>query len=191
MTNVEKAALVLLLTLIFFPRSVQTADPGLTELETADPGLTELKPAVSDVWLVQCVVEDDPSTCTMNQQQHLQVEVDGEQKVVGRLLKATVLYAEDPMTGTRDPHISIDLPLGVTLAPGAALKVDDGQQLNWPYLQCTNAGCAISNKLDGELLSALKRGKILLVAYRAWGAEKNTLIRVPLKGFTKAFNSIQ
>ena len=191
MTNVEKAALVLLLTLIFFPRSVQTADPGLTELETADPGLTELKPAVSDVWLVQCVVEDDPSTCTMNQQQHLQVEVDGEQKVVGRLLKATVLYAEDPITGTRDPHISIDLPLGVTLAPGAALKVDDGQQLNWPYLQCTNAGCAISNKLDGELLSALKRGKILLVAYRAWGAEKNTLIRVPLKGFTKAFNSIQ
>ena len=191
MTNVEKAALVLLLTLIFFPRSVQTADPGLTELETADPGLTELKPAVSDVWLVQCVVEDDPSTCTMNQQQHLQVEVDGEQKVVGRLLKATVLYAEDPITGTRDPHISIDLPLGVTLAAGAAIKVDDGQQLNWPYLQCTNAGCAISNKLDGELLSALKRGKILLVAYRAWGAEKNTLIRVPLKGFTKAFNSIQ
>ena len=181
MTNVEKAALVLLLTLIFFPRSVQTADPGLTELKTA----------VSDVWLVQCVVEDDPSTCTMNQQQHLQVEVDGEQKVVGRLLKATVLYAEDPITGTRDPHISIDLPLGVTLAPGAALKVDDGQQLNWPYLQCTNAGCAISNKLDDELLSALKRGKILLVAYRAWGAEKNTIIRVPLKGFTKAFNSIQ
>ena len=191
MTNVEKAALVLLLTLIFFPRSVQTADPGLTELETADPGLTELKPAVSDVWLVQCVVEDDPSTCTMNQQQHLQVEVDGEQKVVGRLLKATVLYAEDPITGTRDPHISIDLPLGVTLAPGAAINVDDGQQLDWPYLQCTNAGCAISNKLDGELLSALKRGKILLVAYRAWGAEKNTIIRVPLKGFTKAFNSIQ
>ena len=191
MTNVEKAALVLLLTLIFLPRSVQTADPGLTELETADPGLTELKPAVSDVWLVQCVVEDDPSTCTMNQQQHLQVEVDGEQKVVGRLLKATVLHVEDPITGTRDPHISIDLPLGVTLAPGAAIKVDDGQQLNWPYLQCTNAGCAISNKLDGELLSALKRGKILLVAYRAWGAEKNTIIRVPLKGFTKAFNSIQ
>ena len=191
MTNVEKAALVLLLTLIFFPRSVQTADPGLTELKTEDPGLTELKPAVSDVWLVQCVVEDDPSTCTMNQQQHLQVEVDGEQKVVGRLLKATVLYVEDPITGTRDPHISIDLPLGVTLAPGAAIKVDDGQQLNWPYLQCTNAGCAISNKLDGELLSALKRGKILLVAYRAWGSEKNTLIRVPLKGFTKAFNSIQ
>lgn len=181
MTNVEKAALVLLLTLIFFPRSVQTADPGLTEL----------KPAVSDVWLVQCVVEDDPSSCTMNHQQHLQVEVDGEQKVVGRLLKATVLYAEDPITGTRDPHISIDLPLGVTLAAGAAIKVDEGQQLNWPYLQCTNAGCAISNKLDGELLSALKRGKILLVAYRAWGAEKNSIIRVPLKGFTKAFNSIQ
>ena len=176
MMNAEKIALVLLLTLILFPRSVQAQEPGL---------------AVTEVWSVQCVVEDDPSSCSMNQQQHLQTEVDGEQKIVGRLINATVLYAEDPITGTRDPHISIDLPLGVSLAPGAAIKVDDGQQLNWPYLQCTNAGCAISNKLDDELLSALKRGQELLVAYRAWGAEKNSLIRVPLKGFTKAFNSIQ
>mgnify|MGYP001360504785 CR=1 FL=1 len=176
MMNAEKAALVLLLTLIFFPRSVQAQEPGL---------------AVIEVWSVQCVVEDDPSRCSMNQQQHLQTEVDGERKVVGRLINATVVYAEDPNTGSRDPHISIDLPLGVSLAPGAALKVDDGQQLNWPYLQCTAAGCAISNKLDGELLSALKRGQNLIVAYRTWNAEKNTLIRVPLRGFTKAFNSIQ
>jgi len=176
MMNAEKAALVLLLTLIFFPRSVPAQEPEL---------------AVRDVWLVQCVVEDDPSSCSMNQQQHLQTEVDGVQKIVGRLINATVVYADNPTTGARDLHISIDLPLGVSLAPGAAIKVDDGQQLNLPFLQCTVAGCAISNKLDGELLSALKRGKILLVAYRAWGAEKNTLIRVPLKGFTKAFNSIQ
>ena len=176
MMNAEKAALVLVLTLIFFPRLVQAQEPGL---------------AVTDLWPVHCVVEGDPSSCSMTQQQHLQTEVDGEQKIVGRLLSATVVYAEDPNTGSRDPHISIDLPLGVSLAPGAAIKVDDGQQLNWPYLQCTAAGCAISNKLDGELLSALKKGQVLIVAYRAWNAEKNTLIRVPLQGFTKSFNSIQ
>ena len=176
MMNAEKAALVLLLTLILFPLSVQAQEPGL---------------AVTEAWSVRCVVENDPSSCSMNQQQHLASEVDGVQKIVGRLINATVVYADDPTTGARDLHISIDLPLGVSLVPGAALRVDDGQQLNWPYLQCTAAGCAISNKLDGELLSALKRGQELLVAYRAWGAEKNTLIRVPLKGFTKAFNSIQ
>ena len=176
MMNVEKAALVLLLTLIFFPRSVQTQEPGL---------------AVTEVWSVRCVVEDDPSSCSMNQQQHLQSEVDGVQKIVGRLINATVVYADDPTTGARDLHISIDLPLGVSLVPGAAIKVDDGQQLNWPYLRCSAAGCAISNKLDDELLSALKKGQVLIVAYRAWNAEKNTLIRVPLQGFTKSFNSIQ
>ena len=112
MMNTEKAALVLLLTLILFPRSVQAQEPGL---------------AVVEVWSVQCVVEDDPSSCSMNQQQHVQAEVDGVQKIVGRLINATVLYAEDPITGSREPHISIDLPLGVTLALGAAIKVDDGQ----------------------------------------------------------------
>lgn len=176
MMNAEKAVFVLLLMLVLFPCSVPAQEPGL---------------AVTEVWSVQCAVQDDPSSCSMNQQQHLQTEVDGEKKIIGRLINATVLYADDPITGSRDPHISIDLPLGVSLVPGAAIKVDGGEQLNWPFLQCTAAGCAISNKLDSELLSALRRGKVLFVAYRAWGTEENTVIPVSLKGFTKAFNSIQ
>ena len=169
-------------------------EPALTEtdLTTAlENPLAPVHQGEGELWERACVDENDLSTCRIVQNLFVEREVDGKTERLGRVLQINVIYSGHPETGERVPHISMNLPLGVDLRPGAVVKVDSGVEIALPYLQCVNDGCAISAVLDDTLLSQLQQGQQLLVGFRAWGNTDTTVIPASLIGFTKAFNTLQ
>jgi len=168
-------------------------EPALTETDLTTALQNPLAPVQGqgELWERACVDENDLSTCRIVQNLFVEREVDGKTERLGRVLQITVIYSGHPETGERVPYISMNLPLGVDLRPGAVVKVDSGVEIALPYLQCVNDGCAISAVLDDTLLSQLQQGQQLLVGFRAWGNTDTTVIPASLIGFTKAFNTLQ
>ena len=136
-------------------------------------------------WQLRCADEADASTCNMNQELFLQRTVDGEQQTVGRLLNVTVVYLD--VDGERLPFMSLQMPKGVDLRPGAVMRVDEGPELALEYLRCTNDGCDASTRLTPDLLGQLRAGNTMQVGFRPWGSEQVTVLPVSLIGFTAAF----
>ena len=142
-------------------------------------------------WSVQCTEENKPETCRMAQIQSATKEVDGKIQPIGKILGLTVLYVTNAETKKRSPHMSIQMPLGVDLRPGAVIKVDDNKEINLPYLRCTQRGCDASLELDSKLLRSILAGIDFNVGFRAWGSNKTTLVKASLTGFTKAFRRLK
>jgi len=158
--------------------------PAVSWLFLAMPAHTQQAP----VWQKICGNANKAETCRISQQLFIsQKGKDGKQKAGGRILGLTVLYAGEK----RAPHLSISLPLGVDLRPGAVLKVDKGKDIPVQYLRCTQAGCDASLKLDDTYLKALKAGNNLLVGFRPWGSGKTTVLKASLTGFSKVFKGLK
>ncbi len=143
------------------------------------------------VWLRSCVDNKKPTTCRIGQQLFLSKKIEGKQKNMGLVLGLTVLYLKNSKTGKRSPYISIRMPLGVDLRPGAIMRIDKGPETRLVYLQCTNAGCDASLPIDSKNLKALKAGNTLNVGFRPWGRTRVTVVKASLKGFTKAFRGLK
>ena len=107
-------------------------------------------------WKIICADGIKPETCRITQTLFLSKEIEGKRKTLGKVLGLTVIYVTDPKSKIRDPHLSIQMPLGVDLRPGAVLKVDKGREIPVQYLRCTNNGCDASLQLDSKFLKALK-----------------------------------
>ena len=165
-------------------------EPGL-----AEPDITAIQnPLVapeSDLWERGCADENDASTCRIAQNLFLERDVDGKKERVGRVLQIIVLYSGHPDTNERVPFVSMNLPLGIDLRPGAVVKIDEGPERTFQFLQCVNDGCAISTLIDDVLLEEMRKGTQIFVGFRAWGNSDTTVIPASLIGFTRAFNSIQ
>ena len=74
-----------------------------------------------------------------------------------------VLYGPPSDTGIRRSHITMKLPLGVDLRPGAVIRVDKGSEVLLKYLRCTKEGCTVSRGIDDVYLRDMKRGQTLNV----------------------------
>lgn len=148
----------------------------------------QAKPA----WTKACVDPKKVETCRISQQLFMQKkDKTGKMKPVGRILGLTVLYVQNGKTKKREPHLSIQMPLGVDLRPGAVLKVDKGLDIPVKYLQCTQKGCDASIKLDAGFLKTLRAGNKLFVGFRPWGSPKTTVVGASLKGFTAKLNALK
>ena len=164
---------------------------GAQEPELTAPIVSPLQSPGAENWVRECQDENDPKSCRIIQNLFLEKDVDGQKQRVGRILQIIVLYASNPGTGQRELHISMNLPLGVDLRPGAVVRIDEGVEFQLPFLQCVNEGCAVSRLIDEDLLNQLLLGTQLKVGFRAWGSEKVTIIPGSLIGFTSAFGTIQ
>ncbi|MEZ0224837.1 MAG: invasion associated locus B family protein [Alphaproteobacteria bacterium] len=85
--------------------------------------------------------------------------------------------------------IRVVTPLGTLLTPGMAIKIDDGKQIKVPYLQCLPGGCLVDMVFDEEMMDKMKKGKTMIVAYRA-GNGKDAKLPVSLKGFGPALDAM-
>ncbi|MGD1885615.1 MAG: invasion associated locus B family protein [Cohaesibacteraceae bacterium] len=155
--------------------------PAPVEVAQASTPAQNAQPA----WRLRCTDTNDASTCNANQELFLNRNVDGEQRNVGRLLNITVLYLD--AQGERLPFMSLQMPLGLDLRPGAVMQVDDGQEMALEFLRCTNDGCDASVRLTPDLLGAMRAGNTLRVGFRPWGSEQVTAVEASLIGFTAAF----
>lgn len=145
--------------------------------------------ASNPAWVLRCEDANNAATCTMNQELFLQQTVDGEQQTVGRLLNLTIVYLE--AGGERVPFLSLQMPLGVDLRPGAVMQVDDGEETALEFLRCTEAGCDSSARVTPDLLAEMRAGGVLRVGFRPWGSEQVTAVEASLIGFTAAFGQLR
>ena len=142
-------------------------------------------------WSKACVNDKNPKTCRIIQLHYLNKMVDGKKQTLGKVLGLTVLYVENATTKKRQPVISVQMPLGLDLRVGAVLRIDQGKELQMPFLQCTVAGCDGSLPLDSTLLAAFKAGSMLKVGFRPWGTSTVSAVDASLSGFTRLFESIR
>src|SRR5581483_10017501 len=91
---------------------------------------------------------------------------------------------------TRQPVALVQLPLGLNLPAGAKLQVDDGKVVDLQIQTCENRGCYANTPVSPELLTALKSGKQLKVAFQNLNKEIIT-IPMPLADFAAAYEKIK
>jgi invasion protein IalB len=83
--------------------------------------------------------------------------------------------------------LRVTLPLGVALAPGARIVIDEKQAMTAPYVVCPpKNGCMADYKADADLIEKLKKGQSL--AIQAFNRGKPISFALPLTGFAKAYD---
>jgi invasion protein IalB len=132
-------------------------------------------------WAVRCASagRDAPLECAMEQTAVL--SKTGQLVVV-----INIRVAGD----TRAPIALVQLPLGLNLAAGTKLQVDDGKIADLPIQTCEARGCYATGPVAPELLAALRSGKQLKLSFQSLAKETLT-IPVPLADFAAAYDKIK
>lgn len=94
------------------------------------------------------------------------------------------------LTDSKEAAAVLILPLGVRVAPGVLLQIDQNEANRIPFDICLPDGCRVSFKLNDTQLSALKGGIGGRVAFQD-GTGQNVELPFSLKGFTAALTAIQ
>lgn len=104
-----------------------------------------------------------------------------------RISDVTIAY---PQNGGK-PIMIVVLPLGVLLPAGIQIKIDKGEEAaKAPFIVCITNGCQARVTLDDKLISAMKGGKMLQVAFYS-PQQKELAFPVSLSGFTSAMDALK
>lgn len=139
---------------------------------------------VHDNWTTKCEKPEDAKEDTKEQCfifQNLVLKEGGQ-----RVLAVAVVY---PPEGS-DPVALFTLPLGISLPPGAALAVDDGEPVRFPIERCEPSGCRAGLKLEAALLEKMKKGARAQVTFHD-GSRRPISVPLSLKGFTAGLQSLR
>ena len=80
---------------------------------------------------------------------------------------------------TKKPEIIVQLPLGVFLAAGATVQVDENPPQRINYRACDRSGCFAIAPLTPEILAVLKKGEADQSRISEFGREANYGTPVP------------
>ena len=151
----------------------QAAPSPSAEQQTAQP------PAPG--WVSRCssLGRDAPLECAIE-----------ETAVLTKTGQLIVLVNIRVASDTHQPVALVQLPLGLNLPAGAKLQVDDGKVIDLQIQTCENRGCYSNAPVSPEMLTALKSGKQLKVAFQNLNKEIIT-IPMPLADFAAAYEKIK
>lgn len=90
---------------------------------------------------------------------------------------------------TKKPEIIVQLPLGVSLAPGATFQVDENPAQRLNFRACDRSGCFAISPVTPEMLAILKRGKQIKIGFQNL-AEKPITVPLSLEGFGDAYEKM-
>ena len=89
------------------------------------------------------------------------------------------------------PVLTVRFPLNVDLKKQPLIQIDKKNILNIPFTHCNkNEGCVTQISINDEVLNLFKSGKELTLAMGVYRAKDNMIINLPLKGFTKTYDSL-
>ncbi|MDR5868570.1 invasion associated locus B family protein [Halomonas koreensis] len=129
-------------------------------------------------WEVRCPTGGAAGQCSMTQ---LITAPDGNQPLM------RVIIAQPPQAD--HPVMTFLLPLGVRLAPGLQLSVDDGEGVGFPYQVCDQPGCRADLPLEPALLQRLRGGTDATLSLIDPRGNRRDLT-ISLMGFTAASERI-
>ncbi|SES33284.1 Invasion protein IalB, involved in pathogenesis [Vreelandella subterranea] len=130
-------------------------------------------------WEVRCQRNaQGPTPCAMAQ---LVTQPDSDQPLMQVML--------DYPPQIDDPAMSFFVPLGVRLAPGLQLSVDNGEPIQFPYQVCMEQGCRADVPIEPSMLQQLRRGNTATLSMIGPSGDRMDL-DISLIGFTDAINRI-
>ena len=89
------------------------------------------------------------------------------------------------------PVLTIRFPFNVDLQKRPLIQVDKKNVLNIPFTHCNaNEGCVTQVAINDEVINLFKSGKELTLITGIYRSKKNMNINLPLKGFSKAYDSL-
>jgi invasion protein IalB len=131
-------------------------------------------------WEIRCI--EGTSTCAMSQ---IGNTADGK-----RALLVTIQRLKDAKSdeGTAIPGaMTVQTPLGVLIPYGVRLKIDSDNVIPLPLSRCVPAGCVSQAPMLDAAVSKMKKGSTAVFGFFL---DKEVLVNVSLRGFTKAYNSL-
>lgn len=130
-------------------------------------------------WTVRCEKSDGRESCFIFQNLVLQ---EGGNSI----LHVAVGY----LPGKKDvPVILVSMPLGISLPPGAAIKIDEHDAVKFAIERCETSGCRGGFKLDNEMLSRFKKGNTATVTFHD-GHRQPIEMPLSLIGFSAGINAL-
>jgi invasion protein IalB len=91
---------------------------------------------------------------------------------------------------TKQPKISIRMPLRLYLPAGASYQVDENTPQALNFKACNRKGCYAQTTVTPETLAALKKGKQLTIGFETL-ARKPIKVPLSLSGFEDAYDKLQ
>ena len=89
------------------------------------------------------------------------------------------------------PVLTVRFPLNADLKKQPLIQIDKKNVLNIPFTHCNaNEGCVTQIAINDEVINLFKSGKELTLAMGVYRAKDNMIINLPLKGFSKAYDSL-
>ena len=111
---------------------------------------------------------------------------DGKRALLVTVQRVSGLNAEN---GTAVPAaMTVQTPLGILLPYGLRVKIDNDQVVPLPVQRCIPAGCVSQAPMLDEAVSKMKAGAKAVFGFFL---DKEILVTVSLRGFTKGFNSLK
>jgi len=84
--------------------------------------------------------------------------------------------------------LQVQAPLGVLIPYGVRLKIDEGDTAPLGITRCLPIGCVAGAPMTEEAVNLMKKGTTASFAYVL---RNETVIKISLKGFTKAYDSLK
>ena len=167
------------------PKAAQKgAAPAPAPTPQAPPAAAAAPPADQQVqliyapWTKFCLKGQDP-----NAKQVCFTGKDGRIESGQPVIAAVVIEPE----GEPKKILRVTLPLGMLLAHGTRIIVDNNPPAQSPYVICFANGCMSDYEVTPELLANLKKGQNLVVQAISSNNQPVTL-PLPLSDFAKAFD---
>jgi len=157
---------------------------GRTTTAPPPPSAPGLEVRQFQDWAVRCSrpAEGAAEACEMLQQR---------QDEQGQTVLA---IAVGDVPNNDNPGMLMILPLGIELPPGAALKVDDGDEVPARIRRCLRRGCEVELLLEPNVLALLKSGTVANVLFQIpdeQGRPRTVGVPFSLLGFTAALDEIK
>lgn len=103
-----------------------------------------------------------------------------------RVLRTTMGY----LGPNREPAILFELPLGVYLPAGAAVRFDEGAQRPMVFEACVPEGCKAGLILDAPSLQAVRAARSIRIGFLTQAGGETVTLNVSPKGLSAGFAAL-
>lgn len=169
------ALLGLAVALSTAPAAAQDTKPGATD---AEPKVGQ---RIGD-WFFQCqALSANENICGL-------IQSISDNRTKRQIVAVAVRYAGKGKNQRLGMFVTA--PLGIFLGSGIGGKIDDEKQFKFNLQSCSQRGCQAGIEIKGKQLAALKKGKRLIIGFKARADAKTIAVPVSLTGFSDGLKAI-
>lgn len=137
------------------------------------------QPAAPQIpWMVNCATTTGRVVCAASQRLTI--------KKTGQLLLGLTFQIPPK---SKSATMMLQLPLGMFLPDGVAVRVDRQPAHKEPIQTCNSKGCYVGMAIDSKFLKSLKTGKSLSITFKNL-QKKEITIPISLAGFKEAYQKL-